>query len=706
MIIYMHDITFHNNNYCIINPALAVWAEGAIILSMFFFLILCPLILGLLSKILSYKHPKSSNYSGIAGIVLAGCVGFIYAINSLLAGKIEKFAFPLSNINGAFSFSADELSYFFLVPIFFLSVLSAIYGKSYFDKHGESKQPWLSFNILAVSMVGVVISADAFSFLLFWEAMSLASFFLVLHERTKPEVRRSALIYLGFTQVGTAALLAYFLIMGNISGSYDFASFQHLDFGAITDILFALSLIGFGSKAGIIPLHIWLPEAHPAAPSHVSSLMSGIMIKMGIYGILRSIQILGISSLGWGIALVILGILSGIMGVLLALSQHDIKRLLAYHSVENIGIILIGIGLGVVGIAINSPVLAVFGFAGGLLHIINHALFKSLLFMSAGSVILQIHTKAIDKMGGLIKKMPLTALAFLIGAISICGIFPFNGFVSEFLIYFGAFSSLNDNFPALIILVISIVSLAFIGGMALLCFTKAFGIIFLGEPRKIDLDKVEESGYGMTVPMIILMLSCLLIGVFPALAPPLLFNPVKSLGLEMNQWPLVHSTISNLGIATVSFVIFFAIVFFARYFMTRKKTVAIGSTWDCGFARPNQRMQYTASSFVQPHVDLFHCVLRTHKDQTRLKRYFSKEMQLHTHTPDLFTDFIFIPLYRGLKKSLSATIHISRNIKGQAKNWAKLLRKSLEMVTVIQNGEPQLYVLYIVLVLIILLIVY
>ena len=252
----------------------------------------------------------------------------------------------------------------------------------------------------------------------------------------------------------------------------------------LAGVLFLLAVIGFGTKAGFMPLHVWLPEAHPAAPSHVSAVMSGVMIKTGIYGLMRAFTFLGTPPLWWGWVLVAIGLTSGVLGVLFALAQHDLKRLLAYHSVENIGIIALGLGVGLLGMSTGSPVLIVLGFGGALLHVLNHALFKGLLFLGAGAVVHGTGTREIDQLGGLLKRMPWTAATFLVGAVAISGLPPLNGFVSEFLIYLGAFKGgISTGGPVAVPLLALIAGLALIGGLAVACFTKAFGIVFLGEPR-------------------------------------------------------------------------------------------------------------------------------------------------------------------------------------------------------------------------------
>ena len=385
-------------------------------------------------------------------------------------------------------------------------------------------------------MLLVVVARNGVLFLMSWELMSLASFFLVTLEDEKESVRRAGWIYLVAMHLGTAFLLAMFLLLGKNAGSLDFERLSTA--AAPSGVFFLLAVIGFGTKAGFIPMHVWLPEAHPAAPSHVSAVMSGVMIKTGIYGLLRMLTLLGPPPAWWGWTLVAIGVVSGILGVLYALSQHDLKRLLAYHSVENIGIIAMGLGVGVLGISYENPTMAALGFTGGLLHVVNHAVFKSLLFLGAGSVLHATGTGELDRLGGLLKRMPVTGATFLIGAAAISGLPPLNGFVSEFLIYLGAVAGLGSQahiapaWPLMSVLVVG--GLALIGGLAAACFTKAFGIVFLGEPRSDEAAHAHEAGAAMRWPMVVLAGLCVLIGLAAPLWP-LVLQPAVAAVLPENM---------------------------------------------------------------------------------------------------------------------------------------------------------------------------
>ena len=469
-----------------------------------------------LFSFISGKNPRFANIMGAGGTVLGCLIGLVPAASVLWTGQTRGFHRAWLIPFGSFSLQLDALSAFFLFTILILSAVAAVYGNTYLWDYRNRKNlgaSWFFFNILVASMVLVVISHNGVLFLMAWEIMSLASFFLVTFEDEKESVRRAGWIYLIATHIGTAFLFVLFILLAHQGPSLDFDHFMAsgLNGTSMAGLAFLLSVIGFGTKAGFMPFHVWLPEAHPAAPSHVSAVMSGVMIKTGIYGLLRTLTFLGRPEPWWGWLLIAIGLGSGILGVLFALAQHDLKRLLAYHSVENIGIITLGLGLGVLGLALNQPVLAVLGFGGGLLHVLNHALFKGLLFLGAGAVLHATGVRNIEQLGGLMRHMPWTGTLFLIGSFAICGLPPLNGFVSEFLIYVGAFTGAGLSGVSLSSIGV-ITGLAAIGGLAAACFTKAFGIVFLGEPRHTPALQGHEIGWGMRIPMLLLALGCLSIG--------------------------------------------------------------------------------------------------------------------------------------------------------------------------------------------------
>ncbi len=425
-----------------------------------------------LAAALSGRCDRAALWIGTAGAALSCAAGLSAALSALIAGSQSalRAAWPLPV--GELHVALDPLSSFFLVCVFLVSGLSAIYGAGYLraDLGKRRLAPAVFFyNLLVASMAVVAIARDGILFLLAWEVMSLTSFFLVTFESEREDVRRAGTTYLIASQLGVVFLFVLIAVLGRGSGTYDFDVLATAGKAApaIATPGFLLAVVGFGTKAGFWPMHIWLPDAHPAAPSHVSAVMSGVMIKMGIYGLLRILPFLGPPPVWWGAILIAIGAVSGVAGVLHALAQHDLKRLLAYHSVENIGIIALGIGLGLLGQSQGNPSVAFLGFAGALLHVLNHGLFKGLLFQGAGSVLHGTGTRDIDSLGGLSRRMPTTAATFLVGSVAICGLPPLNGFVSEWLIYIGAFRG-GAIFPTRwAVWALAVVpALALIGGLA------------------------------------------------------------------------------------------------------------------------------------------------------------------------------------------------------------------------------------------------
>ncbi len=621
-------------------------------------------------------RPVWARRVGVSTALVGAAAGWAPAWTTLFAGRAlaEQWAWPLPM--GSVALRLDPLAALFALPILLLTAVAAVYGGEYFGgsgagPHGESVGPdltWFWYNCLTGSMVLAILAADAMLFLLAWEAMSLASFFLVVHEHGKPEVRHAGWLYLVATHVGAAFLLAFFALLGNAAGSLDYPSLGRAALGPVAGAAaFCLALLGFGTKAGFVPLHVWLPEAHPAAPSPVSAVMSGVMIKTGLYGLLRALTFLGPPPAWWGWCLVAVGAVSGVLGVLFALAQHDVKRLLAYHSVENVGIITIGFGVGLLGAAYHWPVVAFLGMAGGLLHVVNHALFKGLLFLGAGAAARQAGTREIDRLGGLLRRMPVTGVTFIVGSAAICGLPPLNGFVSELLVYLGAFHLLVGD-PAVtaisaVVGVAAAAALALIGGLALACFSKACGVIFLGEPRSAGAAGAVEVGPAMRWPMLFLAAACL--GV--ALAAPWLLP-----GLERAAAVVVPGSPTGNGAATLSaaaawaagpvalaasasaglLVLFLTLVGY-RQALLRRRPVGRAVTWDCGYAAPTPRMQYTASSFADPLSRLFGAVLRTRRRLLPPVGLFPESASFASDTPDVSRERLFGPGFARFEAALA-----------------------------------------------------
>jgi hydrogenase-4 component B len=544
----------------------------------------------------------------------------------------------------------DPLSAFFLIPLLILAACCSLYGPRYFSGHPAGRSHWFFFGLLLSGMVMVLLARNGVLFILAWEIMSLSSFFLVITDKKNPPAMRAGWIYFVTAHIGTAFLLVLFFLFASLSGSFDFVAWKSMQYGGGTaDVLFIFALVAFGLKAGFIPFHVWLPLAHPSAPSHVSALMSGIMIKMGIYGLLRILTFIVPYHAWWGALLIALGGVSGVLGVLFAIGQHDIKRLLAYHSVENIGIILLGIGIGITGAAYGSDVIALLGFAGGLLHVLNHALFKGLLFLGAGAVIRQTGSGEIDNLGGLIKTMPRTALFFLVGSVAICGLPFFNGFISELLIYAaGITGAVHASSPALSIAgVAGIVSLALIGGLAAACFTKVFGIVFLGEPRTKTIGAPGDVPAPMVWAMALLAAFCIIIGMGSPFILPFLIRPALVLAGPAAEavTDSITSLTMTVSVMLCSFVITAALVAgLVKVFLRKGRTVTRAATWDCGYSRPEPSMQYTASSFAAPIVDHFKIPLAAHKKILSDGKLFPGiAWSFHSEAEDWFLTRLYSP---------------------------------------------------------------
>jgi hydrogenase-4 component B len=568
-----------------------------------------------------------------------GCaIGLFDALVKLLHPELYAVSFEYLKLF-SLSFQIDGLSAFFLIAIYAVSLLAVIYSFHYLNKPEKALRAaanYLFFSLLIISMALVVTAANMIAFMLSWEIMSLSSFFLVIYDHGSAENRKAGYLYFVFSHVGAMFILAAFGIFYGYSGSLSFSSGGTIPDSAKIMVLI-LSFIGFGSKAGVFPFHVWLPHAHPAAPSHISAVMSGVMIKTGIYSIVRLYASLSLHTPLFGEIILVAGMISGILGVVYALGQHDLKRLLAYHSVENIGIILIGIGIGMLGVSSGNPVMAVLGFSGGLLHVLNHAIFKSLLFMGAGVVIQKTGTRNIDMLGGLLKKMKITGLTFLVGSLAISGLPPFNGFVSEFFIYLGGFKGVALDKTIFVLSIMAIVSLAIIGGLALACFTKVVGVVFQGEPRSSRAMTVDEKGPTMLAPMLILAAICVIIGVFPRMFIVLALKaiPVSGLGYgRIPMEPFVQMT-GNITLAATIFFIILLILITLRMAFYRGKTIGRAGTWGCGFTQSTTKMQYTGTSYAASILAFFRPAAPLQEDHPAIRGRFPQKTHYRSHVDDI-----------------------------------------------------------------------
>ena len=583
-------------------------------------------------------------------LLVAGCIlAAIPAVRVLSGAPAMAASIRGSLPGGRWAFALDPLSAWFVLLILLVGASAGVFGITYLA--GERGQrsiavPHALFAVLLSALLGVVISGAMMPFLVAWEVMAISAYLLVVFESEDAEVRRAGLVYLVLTHLSTLALFGMFAAMSVHAEGRTFADFAagSRAGSAQWTLALTLALVGFGIKAGAVPMHFWLPGAHAAAPSHVSALLSGVMLKMGIYGLLRIVALLGPAPRWYGWTLFGLGLASGIFGVLWALAQHDLKRMLAYHSVENIGIILLGMGVGVLGIATGQPAMAVLGFTGAVLHTMNHALYKSLLFLGAGAVVRAAGTRVIDQLGGLGRRMPLTALAFAVGSVAIVGLPPFNGFISEWAVYRGLLHPTGSR-EAVRFVVLGAAGLALISGLALACFSKLDGVVFLGQSRTTGRGGIDvsEPGAGMVGPMLVLAAVCVVTGFLPGLmlAPAQLVvaivMPQAGGAVGSGEWAALATRLS-----TVSFGVLAAAagVLLLRGFLGRSHQARTGDTWACAGASLTPRMQYTASSYAAPLLALFGPLTGVHEVR--------QAAAFHSHPADPVQDGVALPAWWAL----------------------------------------------------------
>ncbi|MFI5140139.1 MAG: proton-conducting transporter membrane subunit, partial [Sphingobacteriales bacterium] len=531
------------------------------------------------------------------GIITVSTVTIIAVFSSIIAfqslsGKSFEYLFGGSLVTGIIPVRIDALSGWFIVIINFTCLTGAFYGLQYMKAYRSQKANLslhcICFILVQAALISICSLQNMLAFLIAWEIMALSSFILIIFEHYKRETLNAGVNFLIQSHICIMFLTLGFIWVAIHTGSYDFKAITL--FSGSNSLLTGAALFlcfstGFAIKAGFVPFHTWLPYAHPVAPSHISGIMSGVIIKIGIYGMMRMLLLIRTDYLVIGYILLFVSVVSGIYGVMLAIIQHNLKRLLAYHSIENIGIIGIGIGLGCIGIGNGSHILTILGFAGALLHTLNHSLFKSLLFYGAGNVYQSTQTMDIEKLGGLGKQMPHTSFLFLMAALAICGLPPFNGFVSEFLIYNGMFTGLQMTGNALILsIVFGIFGLALIGGLAMLCFTKAFGSIFSGTIRHNFQHTPGEANFGKLIPMYVVFMLIMAVGLFPktfitALSEPLrLFTAHSDKYIQAAGLPIT-TTMSMIGLCSAAFLGLTGLIFLLKKSLTGSKPQTVNITW-------------------------------------------------------------------------------------------------------------------------------
>ena len=559
------------------------------------------------------------------------------AFSLIIVLRNTTFSYDLYQLSDTlrFSFSVDRLAAYFMMIISLVSAAVCLYSLGYIEHQGsDTGKNFLvaTMSLFILSMLLLVAADNTFCLLFFWETMSLTSFFMVLFEREKADTRKSAMFYFVMTQMSTTFLMFAFIAIYHVTGSFDITAVTGVS-PFLKAVIFLSLFIGFGIKAGVMPFHKWLPYAHSASPSNISALMSGVMIKVAIYGLVRYLVFVLSPDRWWGVMILIFGTFSALLGVIYALKEHDIKKLLAYHSIENIGIILIGIGLYLIFQSYGFTDLAMLALIGSLFHTLNHALFKSLLFLTTGSVVNETGTRNIEKMGGLIKVMPYTGVLFLIGSISIAALPPFNGFVSELMIFQAFLQSFIISNPFLKILLFLGLSLfALTSALAAACFVKAFGIIFLATPRSEEAKKAKEVSWYMIAGPAVIAALCMLLGIFS-------FQLFSSQGFIL--------PIPNMMFIGLTLVVTLGLVWLLMR-MISNRTTRTSETWGCGITSQNSKMEYTASGFSEPILTIFRPIYRTRKNVERTyhdggKSIF-KDGTAEIQTFKLFEERIYLPV--------------------------------------------------------------
>lgn len=663
-----------------------------------FFTAIGILTVGAIASISLRNNNKLSYVSSLFSL----CGSFLALIFSaiMLATK-STLAVVVPTTHPMFSISLhiDMLASFFILIISVIAIPASLYGIGYMKQYSGKYNLGIFgffYNLFLISLLLVVTAYNGLYFLFVWEFMSFSSLFLVIFENKKSQIIKSGFVYFIMTHAATAFILLGFLLLFQYTGSFNFETIKKygdtIPF-IIQVAIFLCMIVGFGTKAGVVPFHIWLPRAHSAAPSHVSALMSGVMIKIGIFMLFRMfLDVFFQVPLWLGCTVLVIGAISSILGVLYALSEHDIKRLLAYHSIENIGIILLGLGSGLVFISLKQPSLAMLAVTAGLFHTLNHAVFKSLLFLGAGSVISQTHTRNIEKYGGLIKLMPYTAIFFLVGAVAISGLPPFNGFVSEWLTFQSLFNGISTSSMLIkSVFILGAACLAFTGGLAAACFVKAFGVTFLARSRSTESEKAKEVPILFLLSMGLLATLCLVLGIFSSFVVTHLQIIVKSLGAFQNSVSSLTTTgISlqanqnsahlNMPFVFLIMAVFIALAFGLTFILSRKQRVILRTVWDCGYNTLTPRMEITATGFSRTLILIFKGIFQPSKQHDveyvdANIRYFSKSRTVTLGIVNIYEAYLYLPLHNRLDA-------ISKQIKK------------------IQSGNVNQYLLYIFILLI------
>ncbi len=666
----------------------------------FLLLSVCALGAGAIITLLCVKRDFIAGIiSSISGVI-SGVAGLAASIPVILTGNTPSFAtagpFPFTT----FTVRMDMLAAFMVLVISVLTLATSVYAFSYLKEY-EGQGVWILgffMNLFVASMLVLVVVNNAFYFLVFFELMSLTSYFLVIFNRDNESIDAGYLYFL-IAHAGSALIMGSFFIFWWETGSLDFSIFRTAELSSpLASIAFMLAFIGFGAKAGIVPLHSWLPRAHPAAPSHASAMMSGAMVKIGVFGIIRvGMDFLHASTTWWGLVTLAIGSISAVLGILYALDEQDIKRLLAYSTVENVGIILMGIGAGMIGMATEQPLLAIVGTLGALYHTLNHAIFKGLLFMGAGSIIFRTHTRNMAELGGLAKSMPYTGLAFLAGAMAISALPPLNGFVSEWYTYQALFSMGGNSQPLLLRIAgpLAMIMLALTGALALMCFIKLYGICFSGTPRSEQATHATEVPFSMTIATAFLALMCILLGIgaswiSEAMTHIAFFLCGKASTIQVAQGSLLIAgkpsqsflSMPLLTILLIALPLFPVLMGFLMKGsrLTRRKQ---GDPWACGYIHDKQ-MPVSSHGFVQPVRFILSPLFRLREilnPSRSLYQCLHSSTAVATSSEAVVDSCVVSPLVKGMQKLGS-------------------------LAQFLQHGDIRMYCFYIAMALVVLLLIF
>ncbi len=637
------------------------------------------------------RRISAGQRSGTLLLILGAGAGLGAVGRSLVLGETLTLDLAWFLPYGRFHLRMDALAGVFLLPVFLIPALVSVYGTAYWraaEHPGSARPVQFCTGLLAASMAMVVLAQDAVLFLLAWEVMALSGYFLATADNTDPAACKAGWIYLVGAHVGAAFLIAAFCLFHQSTGSF---ALEDIRPGVLAPrigaAVFVLGLIGFSFKIGLMPLHLFLPGAPANAPSHASALLSGVIYKVGVYGLIRLCGILPVPPPWWGGLLLLLGSVTAVLGVVFALAQHNLKRALAYSSFENVGIISMGLGLALLGRSFARPDWIALGLGGALFHSLNHAIIKPLLFLCAGAVERAVRTTEFSRLGGLAKTMPRTATLFILGAAAISGLPPLNGFVSELMIYLGLFRTAglpSEAGPgAWPLATLAVPCLALAGALALACFTNLSGMLFLGQSRSPMIDRSGGDPPGiMQIPMVVLAVLCALLGLAPGLVLPLLDRAIGAwapVGSPPNI-PLSRLVPTDwISGAGASIVVLAGLLALLWVRVLRSRPPASAPTWDCGFARPTPRMQYTGSSFGHSLRELFRWALWPRVHRPDLGGLFPQSVHHKSVVQDPMLDRLALPSVRHLARGFA---------------WLRLL----------QQGRLQVYVFYFIIIIVFLLV--